>query len=260
MTRPPEVVVHHDDEVLAAAVAARLLTRLVDAQSTGRVPSVVFTGGGIARKVHSAVRSSPACSAVDWARLDVWWGDERFVPVHDEERNEAQAREDLLDHVSVTPSRVHAVAASDGPFGDDVEAAAADYAEQLAAAAAPEDHGDVPVFDVLMLGVGPDGHVASLFPEHPARYDERAVVAVRDSPKPPPTRVSLTFPTLSRAREVWFLVNGEAKAPAARMALGGAGPLQVPAAGPRGLDRTLWMLDDAAASQLPPELRRPASP
>jgi 6-phosphogluconolactonase len=260
MTHPPEVVVHHDGDVLAAAVAARLLTRLVDAQSSGRVPSVVLTGGGIARKVSGAIRSSPARSAVDWSRLDVWWGDERYVPADDGERNEAQARSDLLDHLSLDPDRVHPMAASDGPFGSDVEAAAADYGDQLAAAARPEDHGDVPVFDVLMLGMGPDGHVASLFPDHPARYDERSVVAVRGAPKPPPTRISMTFPTLARGREVWFLVTGAEKAKATRLALGGAGPLQVPAAGPRGLDRTLWMLDDAAAGQLPPDFRRPASP
>ena len=103
MSRPPEVVVHHDADVLAAAVAARLLTRLVDVQSTGRVPSVVLTGGGIARDVHRAVADSPARSAVDWARLDVWWGDERFVPAADDERNEAQARADLLDRAAAGP-------------------------------------------------------------------------------------------------------------------------------------------------------------
>jgi len=259
VSRPPEVVVHRDADVLAAAVAARLLTRLVDVQSSGRVPSVVLTGGSIARHVHRAVRDSPARGAVDWARLDVWWGDERFVSAADPERNEAQARADLLDALPLDPGRVRPVAASDGPFGADVEAAAADYGEQLASASRFEDHGDVPVFDVLMLGVGPDGHVASLFPDHPARYDERAVVAVRDSPKPPPTRVSMTFPTLSRGREVWFLVTGQDKAPAVRMALGGAGQMQVPAAGPRGLDRTLWMLDSAAAAQLPPDYPRPGS-
>jgi len=86
------------------------------------------------------------------------------------------------------------------------------------------------------------------------------VVAVRDAPKPPPTRVSMTFPTLARGREVWFLVTGSSKAKAVRLALGGAGPLQVPAAGPRGLERTLWMLDDAAAGELPLDFRRPASP
>jgi len=254
------VVVHHDADVVAAAAAARLLTRLVDVQHSGRVPSVVLTGGRIARSVHQAVRDSPARGAVDWGRLDLWWGDERWVPAADPERNEGQARADLLDAVPVDPARVHAMAASGGPYGDDAEAAAEAYAEDLARASRPEDHGDVPTFDVLMLSVGPDGHVASLFPEHPACYDQRAVVAVRGAPKPPPNRLSLTFTTLGHAREVWFLVAGEEKARATRMALSGAGPLQVPAAGPRGLERTLWMLDTRAAAQLPSDFARPASP
>jgi 6-phosphogluconolactonase len=145
--------------------------------------------------------------------------------------------------------------------GDDPDRAADAYADELAAAARPEDHGDYPTFDILMLGVGPDGHVASLFPEKPALYeDHRTVVAVRGSPKPPPTRISLTMPVLKHAREVWFVVAGEDKARAAHLALSGAGQVQIPAAGPRGLRRTLWLLDRAAASQLPPSLARIASP
>ena len=96
----------------------------------------------------------------------------------------------------------------DGPDGDDPEAAAARYASWLAAATTPEDHGPVPAFDVLMLGIGPEGHVASLFPGMPALYDERPVVAVRGSPKPPPTRLSLTLPSIQAAREIWILASG----------------------------------------------------
>jgi 6-phosphogluconolactonase len=107
-----------------------------------------------------------------------------------------------------------------------------------------------------MLGVGPDGHVASLFPEHPElQVDDRSVVAVHDAPKPPPTRISLTFPALSRAREVWFVVSGEDKAKAVSLALSGADPLQIPAAAVKGLDRTLWLLDEPAASEIPDTIR-----
>ncbi len=260
MTGTPTVVVHRTAEVLAQAVAARLVTRLVDVQSSGRAAQLVLTGGGIARAVHRAVRDSPARAAVDWRAVHVWWGDERFVPSDDPDRNEGQARADLLDALPLDPTLVHPVPGTDGPAGDDPDAVAAGYAEALAAQARPEDHGDVPTFDVLMLGVGPDGHVASLFPEHPAVYDTRSVVAVRHSPKPPPTRISLTFPALDRAREVWFLVAGPDKAAAVRNALSDAGRLQVPAAGPRGRDRTLWLLDRDAASAVPTGLRRIASP
>jgi 6-phosphogluconolactonase len=256
----PAVLVHRAPDELAEAVCARLITSLVDVQASGRVPRWVLTGGGIADRIHRAIADSPARGAVDWSRVDVWWGDERFLPTGDPERNETQARAALLDHVAVDPSTVHPMAASD-KVDDDPDRAADDYAAQLRAVAAPEDHGQVPTFDVLMLGVGPDGHVASLFPEKPALYEEgRSVVAVRGSPKPPPVRVTLTMPTLNRSREVWFVVAGEDKAKAVRLALSGAGVVQVPAAGPRGVQRTIWFLDRAAASELPSGLSRIASP
>lgn len=256
----PSVLVHRDPDELAAAVAARLLTRMVDVQSARGEASLVLTGGSIARKVLEAVRDSPARGAVDWPRLDVWWGDERFLPGGDSERNETLAREALLDHVPVDAGRVHPMPPSDGPDGDDPESAAARYAAELAAAARPEDHGPSPSFDVTLLGVGPDGHIASLFPGLPAVYDERPVVAVRGSPKPPPTRISLTVPTIQRSREVWVVVAGEDKAKAVTLALSGAGPTQVPAAAASGRDRTLWLLDKAAAGTLPARLGRIASP
>lgn len=198
-----------------------------------------------------------ARDAVDWRRLDVWWGDERFLPSGHPERNETQARAALLDAVPVINDRVHEMPASDGLDGDDPEAAAERYAAALTTATRPEDHGDVPTFDVLLLGVGPDGHVASIFPGSPAAYDERSVVAVRGAPKPPPTRLTLTFSAVNSAAEVWVLAAGAEKAPIVGLALGGAGRVQVPAAGVDGQRRTLWLLDRAAAGQLPPELRTP---
>lgn len=257
----PEVLVHRDAATLAAAVAARLITRLVDVQAARSTASIVLTGGGIGTASLAAVRDSAAVGAVDWRRVDVWWGDERFLPDGDPERNETAARAALLDHVGVDPSRVHAMGASDGPWGDDPEAAADDYTAALAAAAGPEDHGPAPRFDVLMLGVGPDAHVASLFPGMPALYDERPCVAVRGAPKPPPTRLTLTMPVIRAAREVWLIAAGAEKATALRLALAqDAGPVQVPAAGARGTRRTLAMLDATAASRLPAGLSRAASP
>lgn len=256
----PGVLVHRDEALLAKAAAARLVTRLVDVQAARGSASVVLTGGGIGVALLSEIASSPACDAVDWQHLDVWWGDERFLPSGDPERNETAARDALLDAVDVDPARVHPMPASDGVDGDDPEAAADRYATELAAATRPDDHGAVPAFDVLLLGVGPDGHVASLFPGMPALYDDRPVVAVRGAPKPPPTRLSLTLPSLRAAREVWFMAAGEAKAGPVRLALSGAGEVQVPAAGPVGRQRTLWLLDSAAASRLPQDLGRPASP
>lgn len=251
----PEIVVHRTADLLADAIAARLITRLADAQAAKGTASVVLTGGVLGTKVLTQVRTSPARDAVDWRHVDVWWGDERYVAADDPERNDRQARQALLDAVPLDPARVHAFAAADGSHGHDAEAAASAYADALAAAAQPEDHGSVPTFDVLMLGVGEEGHVASIFPESPAAYeDERSVVAVHGSPKPPPIRLSLTFAAIAAAHEVWLCTAGEGKAAAVAMALTGAGRVQVPAAGARGRARTLWLLDRAAASKLPREL------
>ncbi|MEU0135981.1 6-phosphogluconolactonase [Streptomyces sp. NPDC006296] len=256
----PQLVVHRDKELMAQAAAARLITKIVDAQAARGSASVVLTGGRNGNGLLAALAGSPARDAIDWSRLDLWWGDERFLPEGDPERNVTQARAALLDRVELDPARVHAMPASDGPYGGDADAAAAGYAAELAAAAGPEDHGPVPTFDVLMLGVGPDTHVASLFPELPAvRETERTVVGVHGAPKPPPTRVSLTLPAVRAAREVWLLAAGEDKAEAAAIALSGAGEIQAPAAGARGRSRTLWLLDAAAASKLPRALYPPAS-
>ncbi len=251
---PTGVVVLPDADVLAASVAARLLTRLVDAQAARGTASVVLTGGTVGTAVLRAVRQSPARAAVDWRRVDVWWGDERWVPRDSDERNERQSRRALLDALDLAPERVHAMGAPDGADGDDPERAAARYAEELAASAPPG--ADVPVFDVLLLGVGAEGHVASIFPESPAAHDERTVVAVRGCPKPPPTRLSLGFAALNAAREVWLVVAGAEKAPVVALALSGAGRVQVPAAGVAGHLQTLWLLDEAAAARLPRDVRR----
>ncbi|MGI8694380.1 MAG: 6-phosphogluconolactonase [Geodermatophilaceae bacterium] len=255
-----QVAVQSNPDLLAASVAARLVTRLVDAQAAGSIPSVVLTGGRIGISVLDHVQRAPARDAVDWRRVEFWWGDERFVPEADTGRNELQARQTLLDHVPVDPARVHPFPASDGQFGTDVDAAAEWYAGQLSDHARPEDHGPVPCFDVLLLGIGEEGHTASIFPESPAAYEERSVVAVRNCPKPPPTRLTLTFPALTSAHEVWMVAAGAGKARAVAMALGGVGRVQLPAAGARGRNRTLWLLDRAAAAKLPSSfLRLPVS-
>ena len=246
----PEVIVYRDGPLLAQAVAARLVTGLTDAFAARGAASVVLTGGGIGTKVLEELAAAPARDAIDWPRLDIWWGDERFVPAGDPDRNETGARAALLDHVDVDPVRVHPMPGPDGPDGDDPDAAAARYASWLADAAKPAGQGPVPAFDVLMLGIGPEGHVASLFPGLPALDDGRPVVAVRNSPKPPPTRLSLTLPSIQAAREVWILASGEEKADAVALALSGDGPEPVPAAGARGRQRTLFLLDGAAAAKV----------
>jgi 6-phosphogluconolactonase len=246
----PQIVAYGSPRLLAAATAARLVTRLVDAQATRGSTSVVLTGGRTGTAVLEQLRAAPARDAIDWSRVDFYWGDERFLPAGDPERNETQARAALLDHVPVDPARVHAMAPSGA--GLTPEAAAEAYADLLAKAARPEDHGAVPSFDVCLLGVGEEGHTASIFPDSPAVYEtERSVVAVHGCPKPPSVRISLTLPAIRRASEVWLVTTGEGKAAAVAMALGGAGEVALPAAGARGQRRTLWLLDKAAAAKAP---------
>jgi 6-phosphogluconolactonase len=246
----PEVFVYASGDLLASAAAARCVTRLSDAIAAQGHAHLVLTGGGIGTKVLSAIAAAPARDAVDWRSVDFWWGDERFEPSGDPERNETGARAALLDALGVEQAQVHAVPGPDGPDGNDPGAAAARYAAELAAAAAPG--AQVPVFDVLMLGIGPEGHVASIFPESQAAHATGSVVAVRNSPKPPPTRISLTFSAIQAAREVWILASGAEKADAVAEAASGVSQDKLPAAGARGRDRTLYLIDEAAAGQLPP--------
>jgi 6-phosphogluconolactonase len=256
---PVEVLRHPDAADLAEAAAGRLITTIVERQADAGTASVCLTGGRIGTAVLAAVAGSPARDAIDWSAVEIWWGDERYVPTGDPERNETGARTGLLDLVDVDPARVHAMPTPD-ESGGDVDRAAEMYAEALARAARPDDHGAVPSFDVLMLGIGPDAHVASLFPEQPALHDTRSCTAVRGAPKPPPVRISLTFPSIQAAKEVWILASGEEKASAVRLALTQeAGPFQVPAAGARGRERTLFLLDEAAASKLPATMGRPSA-
>jgi 6-phosphogluconolactonase len=254
MTAPIEVVVSPDEDVLAAAAAARLITRLVDAQREHGTASVGLTGGGVGTATLRAVASSPARHAVDWGRVDVFWGDERFVPADDDERNEKQAREALLDSLPFDPQRIHPMAASDGPDGDDLDAAAARYAELLRSLSpdgSDRDRPTLPRFDVLLLGMGPEGHTASMFPETPAvREQDRTVVPVEDCPKPPPRRISLTRAAIASADEVWLIAAGEGKADAIARAVEGADPVELPAAAAVGRRRSLWLIDRAAASGL----------
>jgi 6-phosphogluconolactonase len=243
-----EVVVHATADEVADALAHRLIIRLAELQRDFRIPQLALTGGRIATRAYCHLAEEGAHSAVDWSRVDLWWGDERFVPAGDPERNADPTLDILRPALRLDPERVHPMPASDA--GLSLDAAADAYARLLGRTA----------FDVCLLGMGPDGHVASIFPEHPSAYAEGEVIGVRGSPKPPAERISLTLPVINRSHEVWFVVSGSDKASAAKMALLGAGPVQVPAAGVFGVERTLWLLDRDAAAQLPPALAaRPGS-
>ena len=243
----PLIEVHDDADALAKAVAGELLNRVADAQAAGHVPHVCLTGGSVAVKVHEEVAALAAASGVDWGAVHVWFGDERFVAGDSPDRNAVQAREAFLDAVGVPDANVHEFPSSDDAA--DVEESAASYARELAAHWPGR-------FDVMMLGVGPDGHINSLFPGFPQLGATGPTAGVTGSPKPPPERVTLTFETTCASTSVWFLVTGDGKAEAVRRALAedgsipGATLAETPARGARGLTETIWFLDKPAASKI----------
>jgi 6-phosphogluconolactonase len=239
------VETYSDPAALVTAAGDRLVAAIGAAIDARGQALIVVTGGGTGIGLLEHVRTKQ----VDWSRVQLFWGDERYVPAADDERNEKQAREALLDHIDIPPGNVHPMPASDGECGADLEAAARAYEAELASNAAPGE--PAPDFDVHLLGMGGEGHINSLFPHTPAAAEtDRLVVGVADSPKPPPRRITLTLPAVRRSREVWLVVSGAAKADAVAAALAGAAPSDVPAAGAVGRLNTVWLLDTAAAGKL----------
>jgi 6-phosphogluconolactonase len=242
-----DVETYPDSGLLVEAAGNRLIDIIQTAVADRGRAVIVLTGGGngIALLQYLGTHGQQ----IDWSKVHLFWGDDRYVPEDDDERNYKQARAALLDHIDIPSSNVHAMPASDGEFGADLAAAALAYEQVLAANAEPGY--PTPNFDVHLLGMGPEGHINSLFPDTPAvRETTRMVVSVEDSPKPPPQRITLTLPAIRRSREVWLMVSGAAKAEAAAAAIGGADPVSIPAAGAVGLETTLWLLDKEAAAQL----------
>lgn len=242
MAGPAEVVVRDDASDLARHVAGALLDLLEQRQAAGEVPAICLTGGTIADALHREVARQTVSRNVDWRRVELWWGDERYVPADSRDRNAGQARVALLDHVDLDPDRVHEMPASDAGYAD-VAAAAAAFSADV------RSHGRGG-FDLVILGIGPDGHVASLFPGHPQLDVDDIALPVTDSPKPPPERITFTFPALNRTRQVWFLASGAGKAEAVARALAGADLHEIPATGVSGQERTVWFLDADAATAL----------
>lgn len=245
------VVISPDPAKVAGDVACRLIQRIAKRTAAGKTVHVGLTGGMIGTQVLEAAGLDPARESIDWSRVHFWWGDERFVGRDDDLRNERGAREAFLSRIDVPAENVHAMHAADD--GLDADAAAASYAEDLARFG----RGDQPwpSFDVLFLGVGPDAHIASLFPDRPEiQIKDRAVVAVYDSPTPPSTRITLTRPVLNSSQRVWMVLVGTDKASALGLALAGASYESVPAAGAKGRKRTVLFVDEAAATNVPVEL------
>jgi len=223
-----EIVVAEDEEAAARLVAERLAEQ---ARAGGHV---VLTGGSTPRAAYELAASLEP----DWSTVELWWGDERCVPPQHELSNYRMARAALLDRLGTPPAAVHRM---EGELGKDAGAAA--YEGAVAA---------VEAFDLVLLGIGPDGHVASLYPGQPTLDEqERRVVGAEAKLEPFVDRITLTLPALRRAREVLFLLSGANKAEAARLALDGTPSHAVPGSLVRAdLGPTRAVLDRAAAAEL----------
>ena len=221
-----ELVVVEDEREVASVVATRL------ARAAREGGNVVLTGGKTPERAHEqAAKLEP-----DWSKVELWWGDERCVAPEHEDSNYGMAKRTLLDRIERPPRGVHRIK---GELGK--EAAAAGYEQEL----------DDAELDLLLLGVGPDGHIASLFPNAPTLRQRTKVLPAEPGLEPFVDRVTLSLPVLRSAREILFLLAGEGKADAAARAFAGEPSENTPASLVRAKDgRTVVILDRAAAAKL----------
>lgn len=219
----------------AAADAAAVLRQAGD----GRI-DIALTGGSVGTAVTGALAES--LTGFDFSRLHLWFSDERYLPTGDADRNDTQAFKAASGTAFMLDSRWHVCLGSESGMS----------AIDAAAALQKEVQSEAPNFALTILGVGPDGHVASLFPGLPGIEVQAAgIIPVHDSPKLPPTRLSFTRGLINSSARVWAVLSGKEKAEAAALALSGsASPSQSPSGSVGGTDETRWYLDEAAAQRL----------
>lgn len=204
-----------------------------------------LAGGTTPLNCYRILAAPMVSSKVDWGKVHVFWGDERCVPEGHPDRNDEAALDALLRHVPIPSKNIHRVAATEPDAAERYESDLRGVFSSLPLEESSVSS-DIPRFDLILLGMGPDGHTASLFPGHPAVEEKtRLVVRVDGAPKPPPSRVTFTLPLLNAARQVAFLVTGRDKNAALRRVLNGDPALPAARVAPR--DGTLAFLADAAA-------------
>jgi 6-phosphogluconolactonase len=237
-----DMIVAADAEALARAAAERMLVCL--RQSSGR-SAVCLTGGSTPEHLYELLATEPYRDALTWNRIHWFWGDDRFVPHNDPRSNFGMARRRLLDRVPAPAGNIHAIPTS----VENVEEAARLYETELRRFYGAERLlPGRPLFDVVLMGLGLDGHTASLFPGHP-ELDEKTrwVVGVPEAGLEPfVPRVTLTFPTLASTREILFLVSGPCKREILTQVLAGA---DLPAAHAYSEGGLVWLVDRQAAPE-----------
>ncbi|MDR7551109.1 MAG: 6-phosphogluconolactonase [Armatimonadota bacterium] len=243
-----QVRVLPDLESLSIALASALAGRIAAAARQGRC-SVVLSGGRTPRRLYELLRDRFA-DRIPWPQVDLFWSDERYVPHDDPRSNYGMARLALLDGILIPAENVHPMPTQYA----DPEEAAREYEAVIGRYFGTRP----PRFDVLLLGMAANGHVASLFPGHPALHERRRWIVAATVPADPPRRLTMTFPLINEAAQVDFLVAGPAKAEAVRRALApGTTADEIPAVGvsPRS-GAVTWWLDAEAAAKLGSEVPR----
>lgn len=231
-----------DAERLAAAATARWIALCHTALAARGVFHVALSGGSTPKRLYQWLARSDQQAVIDWTRVQLWFGDERAVPPEHADSNYRMVRETLLDHIAIPPQNVHRMQADPTRIEQD----AADYAAQLRQL--PQDDTGMPVFDLMLLGIGPDGHTCSLFPDTPILRERARSVAAVYVPRLDSWRLSLTYPVLDAARQLLFLVAGPDKASMLRQVCRGEAAVPVQDIHPRG--EVEWYLDAAAAAEL----------
>ncbi len=255
----PRLVVARDIAALARVLADRLIATLAFRLKDEWVAHahIALTGGLINDAVCDALQDSPLRGELDWQKVQVWWTDDSFLPEGHIGRHETRARSAGIARVGIPAANIHPIPAARSEADAHPDRSATEYAKLLRGYA---PHGRItPVFDVLLLDVGPQGEIGALYPGHGAlnaRATE-AVVPVWDAPHPPKVRVSLTLPAIRNAARVWFLAYGADRADAVATALTGnaADTGTLPAVGVRRGIETKWWLEEQAARAVPREVR-----
>lgn len=276
-----KLVVYPDKDLMIQAGAQRFALALLDLlaerlpDSTHRTRVDVALSGGSAAQPLGLVLDDPLAEAIDWSRVHFWWSDERFVPAYDTDRNALEARRLLLDKLvadgKLPESNIHEMAAdvrstdeiadamANAESEDDAVRAAADAANDALLDAAARDYeaelirelGPKPTIDLMILGMGPDGHYASLFPGHDeAKVTDRLAVGVNHSPKMPPLRVSLTAQMIASSRRTWFFAAGASKADSLAHVFAKPNNPNYPSSYANGVDEFIWFSTEETVTKL----------
>ena len=250
---------YKDENILATAAASRILLTTLDllSQSQTHRVDLAITGGGDGNRTLSAIAHHPLAPFIDWTCVHFWWGDERFVPVMHPDRNAIQARSALLDLLqekyALPEKNIHEMPAD--PLTSDerahtsekdtyalMEQSARAYQDELYSAFGCSKQG----FDIIWFGVGPEGHVASLFPYSTALQKKSLIVPVIDSPKLPSYRLTVTPSLIRYSQHAWIIASSEKKRKALTTGWSITDDISMPLSFVSGLASTIWMVDQAA--------------